>query len=121
LPAGSLRKQEISIPPQESSGSLRQTIALQLQKFPNAKIIRIRTTIFLEKKTGDLSSLPASIRGSLSGQGTLSAEITITKEGEFTKGEVETIIESLPTLPGADYGARLNLLIPSTEDEKNND
>jgi len=108
-------KQEISLPPQESTGGLRQAVALRLREFSDAKITRIRTNIFLEKKTGDLSSLPTSLRGSLSGQGTLSAEITITKEGEFTKGDVEAIIESLPIFSGAVYEARLELLIPSAE------
>lgn len=116
-----VNKQEISIPPQESSGGLRQTVALRLQEFPEAKITRIRSTIFLEKTTGDLSTLPASIRGSLDGEGTLMVEITITKDGEFTKGEVERIIESLPSLPGADYGVRLEVLIPSGEGERENE
>ncbi len=115
------KKQEISIPPQSGAGELRQTIALRLQEYPDAKMTRIRATIFLEKSTGDLSTLPASIRGSLSGQGNLTVEITVSKDGEFTKGEVESIVESLPCLPEASYGARLELLIPSTEEGKENE
>ncbi|MBW1717201.1 MAG: hypothetical protein JRJ77_15495, partial [Deltaproteobacteria bacterium] len=87
------KREEIAIPPQAGPGELRQTIAARLQEFPDPKITQIRTTIFLEKSTGDLTSLPASIRGNLSGQGSLTAEITITKSGEFSKGEVEQIIE----------------------------
>ncbi|GFP27623.1 hypothetical protein HKBW3S43_01270 [Candidatus Hakubella thermalkaliphila] len=112
------KKQEISIPPQTGAGQLRQTVAVRLQEFPDAKMVRLRATIFLENSTGDLSSLPASIRGNLSGEGTLTVEITVTKVGEFSKVEVEQIIESLPSLPNADYGARLELLIPSTEEER---
>jgi len=121
LPVTPVKKQEISIPPQESSGGLRQAVAVRLQEFPDAKITRIRATIFLEKNTGDLSTFPASIRGSLDGEGTLMVEINITKDGEFTKGDVERIIESLPSFPGADYGTRLEVLIPSTEEEKENE
>lgn len=121
LPITPVKKQEISIPPQESSGGLRQTVALRLQEFPDAKITRIRATIFLEEATGDLSTFPASIRGSLDGEGTIMVEITITKDGEFTKGKVERIIESLPSLPGADYGVRLEVIIPSNEEERENE
>jgi|Deesub1362A_J573_1020465.scaffolds.fasta_scaffold00395_24 hypothetical protein len=120
-PPVTARRQEISILPQESSGALRQAVALRLQEFPDARVTRIRATIFLEKNTSDLSTLPATIRGNLSGQGLVTTETTITKEGEFTKGEVETIIESLPVLPDANYGARLDLLIPTTEEEKKNE
>ncbi|MBW2106343.1 MAG: hypothetical protein JRI26_10055 [Deltaproteobacteria bacterium] len=115
------KRQEIGIPPQTGPGELRQTIAARLQEFPDPKITQIRTTIFLEKSAGDLTSLPASIRGNLSGQGTLTAEITITKNGEFSKGEVEQIIESLPSLPGADYAARLDLAIKSLPEETDNE
>jgi len=75
----------------------------------------------LEKTAGDLSALPALIRGNLDGKGAIMVEITITKDGEFTKGEAERIIESLPSLPGADYGARLELSIPSAKEEKKNE
>lgn len=111
------RREEISILPQEGSGALRQAAAQRLQEFPDAKITRIRATIFLDKNTSDLSTLPASIRGNLSGQGSVTTEIRITKDGNFTKGEVESIIESLPSLPGAIYEARLDLLIPFVEEE----
>jgi hypothetical protein len=121
LPGVPVKRQEISIPPQQSKEGLRQAVALRLQEFPDAKVTRIRATIFLEKNTGDLSTLPGSIRGSLDGEGTIMVEITVTKDGEFTKGEVERIIESLPYLPGANYEARLELLIPSTEEEKKNE
>ena len=112
------KKEELSLPPQESSGELRQAVAVRLQEFPDATIIRIRTTIFLDKSTGDLSALPTSLRGSLSGQGALTAEITITKEGPFTKGEIEKIIESLPSLSGASYSARLDILSSEDKEEK---
>jgi hypothetical protein len=45
-------------------------------------------------------------------------EITVVKEGEFTKGDVERIIDSLPALPGANYGARLDILAPSNKEGK---
>ncbi|MBW1935298.1 MAG: hypothetical protein JRI84_07080 [Deltaproteobacteria bacterium] len=55
----------------------------------------------------------------------MTVEITITKEGEFTKGDVESIVESLPSLPDASYETSLDLFMPSTgekaEDEESSD
>jgi len=66
--------------------------------------------IFFQKSNiGDLSTLPPGLRGSLSGQGDLTAEITISKSGKFPKSQVETQIESLPVLAGAEYSADLEI------------
>jgi hypothetical protein len=112
-PTLALRKEELRIPPQTSSGELRQAVAVRLHEFPDSKINQVDVTIFLEKTTGDLSTLPASIRGNLTGEGTLTAEIRLKKEGAFSKAQVEQIIESLPSIPGADYQARIEILTPS--------
>jgi hypothetical protein len=114
--AETTEKTDIGIPPQETCGALRQAVAMRLQEFPDSEVVRIRATIFLEKETADLSTLPSAIRGSLSGQGSVTAEITVTKNGAFNKEDVESIIESLPSLPGAYYAARLEVLIPSKEE-----
>lgn len=112
-----VQTQEIRIAPHEDIGSLRQAVAQRLQEYPGSKITRIRATIFFEKITNDLSTIPAYIRGSLSGRGSVTTEITITKEGEFTKGDVESIVESLPSLPTASYEASLYFFMPSTGEE----
>ena len=116
-----VRRKEISIPPQTGAGELRQSVAARLQDLLDAKVRRVRATIFFERSTGDLSSLPPAIRGNLSGEGTLTAELTVTKDGEFSKGEVEQIIESIPSLPGAEYGARLDVEIPSSQERDENE
>jgi len=120
-PAVTVSRQEISIPPQTGAGELRQAVADRLQEFPDAKARRVRATIFFEKSTGDLSILPPAIRGNLSGEGSMTAELTVTKDGEFSKSDVEQIIESLPSLPGADYAARLDVEIPSSQEGKENE
>jgi hypothetical protein len=66
----------------------------------------------LEQVTGDLSALPSAYRGSLSGAGTLSVEIAVTKEEDMPKADLEDMIESLPNIPRAEYSADLTLLIP---------
>jgi hypothetical protein len=105
------RRETLSIPPQLSAGALRQEMAARLQNYGEAKILRIQFTVFLEQTAGDLSALPASLRGGLAGQGTLAAEITLTKEGEFSKGQIEQMAESLPSISGAEYRARLDVLV----------
>jgi len=106
-----VRIESVSVPPQRGIGALRQEVAVRLQAFPDGKVTRIRFQVYLEQSVGDLSTLPAGIRGSLSGPGDLIAEITITKSGEFSKAEVEQMIEKLPLFSGADYSATLTVAI----------
>jgi hypothetical protein len=105
----SARRETVAILTQPSAGALRQEIAAKLQNYAAAKVVRASFTVYLNQSTGDLSTLPASIRGGLSGQGNLSVEISLTKEGEFTKGEIEQIAESLPAITSAEYSARLEV------------
>lgn len=101
---------DVAILPQGSTVLLRQEIAGKLANLGDAvRVRRARFTVFVEQTVGDLSSLPGSLRGSLSGPGALTADITITREGEFTKAEVEAMAERLPTMTRAVYGARLDV------------
>jgi len=100
----------LAIPPQISIGGLRQQAALRLQEHEGAAITRVSYKIFFQKDSiGDLSTLPAGLRGSLSGQGDLTAEITISKSGKFPKSQIESQIECLPAFPGAEYSADLEI------------
>lgn len=104
--------EEISIIAQTSPGVLRQELAARLQPYGDVTISRVRFTIFLESAAGDLSALPQSLRGSLSGPGSLTADISIAKEGVGSKGDVEQLAERLPNIAGAFYDARLEMVIP---------
>jgi hypothetical protein len=42
-------------------------------------------------------------------------EVTLTKEGEFTKGQVEQMAEPLPALSQAEYSARLEIVVEPSE------
>lgn len=110
----------MTIPSQPSAGALRQQLAARLQPLDGVVVKKARFTIFLESATGDLSTLPQSLRGNLSGAGALTAEITITKEQVGGKGQVEQLAERLPSFPEATYSARLEVEIPaqtSVDDE----
>ena len=103
----------LRIPPQTTSGSLRQESAFRLQQYEGGIITRASYTIFFQKSNiGDLSLLPSGIRGNLSGQGDVTAEISIIKAGKFSKSQIEQQIESLPALPDADYSADLTIELP---------
>jgi len=100
----------LAVPPQISIGGLRQETAHRLQEYEGAIITKVSYKIFCQKNNiGDLSTLPPGLRGSLSGQGDLTAEITISKRGRFPKSQVESHIESLPVLAGAEYSADLEI------------
>ena len=104
---------EIAVPAQLGPGALRQELAARLQALDGVRVSRVRFTLFLEKVAGDLSALPQGLRGSLSGSGTLIAEISIVKEAVGGKGEVEQLAERLPNIPDATYSARLEILLPA--------
>lgn len=98
----------IRIPPQSSIGSLREETAFKLQDYEDGIIRKVTYKIFLQKNNiGDLSSLPAGIRGSFSGEGDITAEIAISKTGTFSKSQVEQHIESLPVIQDADFSVDL--------------
>ncbi|MGC8989029.1 MAG: hypothetical protein ACP5MD_02805, partial [Verrucomicrobiia bacterium] len=113
LPPGA-KSEPVSILPQPNGNRLRQEIAARLQSMGAAKILRAHFTVFLQTSAGDLSAFPSTLRGSLSGPGNLTAEINLTKEGQFTKGQIEQMAESLPAIPHADYQARLEVLPESS-------
>jgi len=102
----------IRIPPQNSTGSLRQETAFRLQDYEEGVITKVTYKIFLQKNNiGDLSALPSGIRGALSGKGDITAEIVISKAGTFSKSQVEQHIESLPVIPEADFSVDMEVEI----------
>jgi hypothetical protein len=56
------------------------------------------------------------LRGNLSGSGSLTAEITITKDQVGGKSDIEQLAERLPGFPGASYAARLDVMVPTPAD-----
>ena len=97
----------ITTPNFKSIGELRQDIALKLNEKGNVVIDSIRFTIYLEKNSIEISTLPSSIRGALSGQGDLNFELNIIKSGGFSKSQVEQLAEQLPAFQDAVYKATL--------------
>jgi hypothetical protein len=100
---------ELAILPQSTPGLLRQAIAEKIQNLSSPVVKQIKFMIVIDQSYGDLSSLTASLRGSLSGQADVYAEINIKQRGEFTKLEVEQMAERLPNISGATYQADLRV------------
>lgn len=99
----------------KSIGELRQDIALKLNEKENGIIENIRFTIFLEKNSIDISSLPSSLRGSLTGNGDLNFELNILKSGNFSKAQIEQLSEQLPSYQDAVYKATLKGYVKKEE------
>ena len=99
----------------KSIGELRQEIALRLNEKENGVIENIRFTIFLEKTSIDISTLPSSLRGSLSGNGDLNFELNIYKSGNFSKSQIEQLSEQLPPYQDAVYKATLKGYVKKVE------
>ncbi len=90
-------------------GELRQRVAMLLAEFEEAIAKQVTFRIYFEKRSCDLATLPAGLRGSIAGLGDITADLTIGKNGDFCKADVEQLVEKLPLLPGGDYKAELRV------------
>jgi hypothetical protein len=88
---------------------LRQGVAMLLVEHEEAIVKGVTFRIFFEKRSCDLATLPSGLRGSIAGLGDITADLTIGKNGEFSKADVEQLVEKLPSLPGGDYKAELRV------------
>ncbi len=106
-----LQEQDVNILPQPNIGDLRKEIASRLLQIGEECVIkRVRFTIYLDQDIGDLSTYPATLRGNLSGPGKITIDMSITKTGDFSKGEVEKFIEDLPNILRAEYRVDLKVV-----------
>jgi len=96
-------------------GDLRQEVAVVLSEHEDAEVQQVTFRIFFEKKSCDFGTLPSGLRGSITGLGDLTADLTIAKTGKFTKGDIEKMVEGLPSLPGGDYKAELRIIVREEE------
>jgi len=94
----------------QSLGSLRQEVAVKLSEYAESIVKEVTFRIFYEKKNADLGSLPAGLRGALTGLGNITADLTITRTGDLGKSDVEQVVESLPQFPDGDYKAEMKIV-----------
>jgi len=93
-----------------SLGTLRQEVAVKLAENVDSIVKEVTFRIYYEKKNADLGSLPAGLRGAMTGLGNITADLTITRTGNLGKSEVEQVVESLPQFPDGDYKAEMKIL-----------
>ncbi len=103
------------IPSQSGIGALRQSLAAFLQEYPSGRVTSVRFSIFAQQSTGDLSSMATAYRGGLSGPGDLTIEVTIRKVGDFTKAQIEQMVENLPQISQAEYSVDVEIHVPPEE------
>lgn len=94
-------------------GTLRQEVAVKMSDYPDGIVKEVTFRIFYEKKNEDLGSLPTGLRGSMTGLGNITVDLTITRTGNLGKSDVERVVESLPQFPGGEYKAELKILCPA--------
>mgnify|MGYP000184201014 CR=1 FL=1 len=86
----------------DSRQSLRQEVAAKLDQADSQTVIRVRIGITFDPRTADMSTLPSFLRGSLTGAGLFSGEVTLEFPGSFNKAAVEAMMERLPDFaPGS--------------------
>jgi len=106
-------EQDIPTLPHPTVGELRQDIAERLQGYPEGRVTSVRFSVLLDRAVGDLSTLAAAYRGSLSGAGDIMVEITVRRRGDFSKADVEAMAERLPIVVGAEYTAHMTVVARS--------
>ncbi len=105
------RSEERSTPHCASLGELRQQVAARLVDLDAPIIQQVRFSIFADFRSYDLGSLPAAYRGGLSGTGDLGIQVDISVVGPMTKAQLEQHCEKLPNVTGANYSARMTVVL----------
>lgn len=97
---------------------VRQEVARLLQDYGEAEAGRVRFGITFDERQTDIGSLPAFLRGSLTGAGAFGGEMSIEFRGAFSKAQIEEMVERLPDFtPGS---CRVTLTMTAREQELSN-
>lgn len=86
---------------------LRQELAARLAEKEGAIITKITFSIYLEKSSIELNTLPSGMRGQMSGMSDIHMELIISQNGNFSKSKLEQLTEQLPVYSEASYRAEL--------------
>lgn len=115
----STRQESLYTSSKESVSALRLEVASKLNEYPEAIIKKICFLIFFDQKNIEISSLPSGLKGNLSGNSDLTLDLTITQSGDFTKAQIEQMIEKLPSFTNASYRAELKIKVSEEIAAKN--
>lgn len=109
VPMPSVSTEERSTIACRSPEELRKEIATRIQDIEGPDIQNATFNIFANYQDVELMGYPSSLRGALTGPGSLDVQLKITCQGPMDKAEVETRCESLPKFDNATYRARLSV------------
>lgn len=109
--SANVQLQSVVTPFCNSIGVLRQELASKLNEQPDSLTKTIQFFVYSEQKEVELSNFPASLRGNLSGNSDITIDLSIKKTGDFTKAQVEQMIEMLPVINNAQYKAELKIKV----------
>ena len=98
---------------------LRQEIAARLADKEDAVISKATFSIYLEKGSVELNTLPNMMRGQLTGISDIHFDLTISQTGSFSKSKLEQMAEQLPVFQEASYKAELKGFVKSADLVKN--
>ena len=96
--------ENIATPFMRSRQQVRQEVArlLSLEQHADKKIVSVRIALTFDARDLEAATLPSFLRGSLTGPAKFSGESALEFDGEFTKAQVEGMVEKLPDFsPGA--------------------
>jgi len=75
---------------------------MSLEQHEGKPIVSVRIALTFDARELEAATLPSFLRGSLAGPARFSGESALEFNGEFTKAEVEAMVERLPDFnPGA--------------------
>ena len=94
-----------------SISDLRLEVAEKLNDYQDSTIKRIQFFIFSKQSNIELSSIPSALRGTLSGNSDIDIDLVINKNGDFSKAQIEQMIEMLPVFNQAQYRVELKIKI----------
>jgi hypothetical protein len=103
-PAAAPSVENIATPFLQSRQQVRQEIArlLSMEQHAEKQIVTVRIALTYDARDLEAATLPSFLRGSLTGPAKFSGESALEFNGEFTKAQVEAMVERLPDFtPGA--------------------
>lgn len=106
---------EVRTPYCRSLTELRQAVAEQLDRNRATSVKGMTFEIVARREGADVAQFPASLRGSIRTAAELEVQMTVRFETDCGKAEAEARCEALPSLPEAQYNARMT--IPAEEPE----
>ena len=87
---------------QPSRQQLRQEVARLFGENEGSRIVTVQIALTFDARNVEVSALPSFLRGSLSGPASFHGESALQFAGEFTKAQVEEMVERLPDFtPGS--------------------